>query len=172
MGHAVPAPAMVLFTNADGSPCERPCLFGIRVGKTFYTDAIDLLRRHPFTHNYEPNIEGDILRGESMNIILVVDDNDRIVLIELTNRTNAGSTLASVSLGEVISHLGAPDAVENEGEFTASYYAAQRLIFSHRTVAPNKISIDQPFEAVTVYATTPEIPSASIPWEGFRAESR
>src|SRR5260221_14186415 len=88
VGHAQPATTIVLFTNPDGTPCERPCLFGIRVGKTSYTRAIDLLRLHPFTYRFEPNIEGNILRGESMNIILSLDDKDRISYIELTNRDN------------------------------------------------------------------------------------
>src|SRR5205085_11210708 len=43
----------MLFTNPDGSPCERDCLFGIRPGITTHEEAIALLNRHPLLENVD-----------------------------------------------------------------------------------------------------------------------
>ncbi len=40
-----------LFTNPDGSPCQRPCLFGIRTAETTKAQAVILLKSHPLTRN-------------------------------------------------------------------------------------------------------------------------
>lgn len=36
-----------LFTNPDGTPCEKPCLLGIRIRGTPFRTATGILRRHP-----------------------------------------------------------------------------------------------------------------------------
>ncbi len=42
-----------LFTNADGSPCKMPCLFGIRPGETTIGEAKALIQAHPLTHSLQ-----------------------------------------------------------------------------------------------------------------------
>src|SRR5713101_8684360 len=46
-----PNPLSALFTNPDGSPCVKPCLFGVRPGETTLDDALKILDRHPLTHS-------------------------------------------------------------------------------------------------------------------------
>src|SRR5689334_6507113 len=48
-----PSPLAVLFTNPDGTPCERPCLFGIRPGKTTRAEAIRLLKANPIIGEFQ-----------------------------------------------------------------------------------------------------------------------
>jgi hypothetical protein len=47
--HPKPALFSVLFTNPDGSPCEMPCMFGVRPGKMTVDEAVARLQQHPFT---------------------------------------------------------------------------------------------------------------------------
>src|SRR5262249_50436568 len=65
-----PSSVLALFTKPDGTPCERPCLFGVQPGITSFDQALALLRAHPFTHRFEPNLAGDILRLGNLRIIL------------------------------------------------------------------------------------------------------
>src|SRR5262245_46995234 len=37
-----------LFTQANGSACPAPCMFGVTSGKTSYTGVAALLRSHPY----------------------------------------------------------------------------------------------------------------------------
>src|SRR5258708_19796166 len=43
-------PIAVLFTNPDGSPCQMPCLFGVRPGETTLDEGLQILDKHPLTH--------------------------------------------------------------------------------------------------------------------------
>ncbi|MFN8530670.1 MAG: hypothetical protein U0670_18855 [Anaerolineae bacterium] len=49
VGHLRHNPMAILFTNPDGTPCEMPCLFGIRPGETTLTEAMALIQFHPAT---------------------------------------------------------------------------------------------------------------------------
>ncbi len=53
IGGLYPNPIAVLFTNPDGSPCQMPCLFGVRPGVTTLEDAFRLLDKHPLTHGMD-----------------------------------------------------------------------------------------------------------------------
>src|SRR5438552_4157908 len=69
---AARASVATLFTNPDSSPCQRPCLFGVRPGETSYETAIKLLQRHPFTSHFELDSERGIFSGNGMSVILFV----------------------------------------------------------------------------------------------------
>ncbi len=51
-GNAPPPPFAKWFTNADGTPCEMLCLFGIRPGITKYADVEGMLKANPLTKGY------------------------------------------------------------------------------------------------------------------------
>src|SRR5438876_6825135 len=51
VGSAQPLPFSALFTYPDGSPCESPCIFGVRPGYTTHKDAIALLQSHPLARH-------------------------------------------------------------------------------------------------------------------------
>lgn len=46
-GGVVRTPVDYLFTNPDGTPCEMPCLLGVRPGRMSFADAARMLRQHP-----------------------------------------------------------------------------------------------------------------------------
>src|SRR5215471_18515199 len=61
----------IVFTNRDGSPCKGPCLFGIRPGETTVSEAVALLKSHPFmlkfpVLNDDPFVAGDLQNGPSI----------------------------------------------------------------------------------------------------------
>ncbi|MBX3082258.1 MAG: hypothetical protein KF716_11550 [Anaerolineae bacterium] len=45
-----------LFTNADGTSCERPCLFGIRPGRMGFRTAVQLLAKHPLIYDMDASV--------------------------------------------------------------------------------------------------------------------
>jgi len=51
LGGLYPNPIAVLFTNPDGSPCQMPCLFGVRPGEMTVDEGLQVLDKHPLTHN-------------------------------------------------------------------------------------------------------------------------
>jgi len=53
IGGLFPNPIAVLFTNPDGSPCQMPCLFGVRPGVTTVDEALQLLDKHALTRGME-----------------------------------------------------------------------------------------------------------------------
>src|SRR5258708_12518171 len=83
-------PIAALFTNPDGAPCAKPCLFGVRPGKTTLEDALNILDKHPFTHSLKQqpyitlNAKGQtVQRGAellSRGADLIVMSDDGIVV--------------------------------------------------------------------------------------------
>ena len=45
-----------LFTNADSSACQRPCLFGVRPGRVSFRQAVKLLAHHPLIYDMDPAV--------------------------------------------------------------------------------------------------------------------
>ncbi len=56
VGNAQPSPLASLFTNADGTPCEQPCLLGIQPGKLSTEQAVNLLKKHPLMRDAQADI--------------------------------------------------------------------------------------------------------------------
>jgi hypothetical protein len=61
IGNAQPSPLALLFTNADGTPCQQPCLLGVQPGKLSTEQAISLLKKHPLMRG----VQADIVRTDS-----------------------------------------------------------------------------------------------------------
>src|SRR5258708_37549648 len=40
-----------IFTNPDGSSCEKPCLFGVIPGQTTVEEGTTILQAHPYITN-------------------------------------------------------------------------------------------------------------------------
>ncbi len=53
LGGREPSPLMLLFANPDGTPCQMPCLFGVRPGQMSRTQTMVILRAHPLTSRLE-----------------------------------------------------------------------------------------------------------------------
>src|SRR5258707_4536031 len=53
IGGLYPNPIAVLFTNPDGSPCQMPCLFGVRPSVMTLDEGLKILDQHPLTQAME-----------------------------------------------------------------------------------------------------------------------
>jgi hypothetical protein len=163
----------ILFTNPDGTPCQRPCLFGVRPGKTPYDTAIKLLQLHPFTSRFEPDIERGVFSGPGMSIIVFEDDRNYVSRIDLV-RTPDASLGSWASLGEVVAVLGAPEVVGVETDSIRSYYLAASMTFFHSGNTDGYVSLDDRFDCLFVFAhplKAPWEPSWAA-WKGFTRVER
>lgn len=119
----------MLFTNPDGTPCERPCLFGIRPEKTNREEAIELFKAHPLTSNLVIGsgptwIQGTgsgqgLLEGNSVIVEIGLREG-KVSDIAIFMTQNGGyehhpQSTPLMSLGELIASFGAPDLVYDDG---------------------------------------------------------
>src|SRR5262245_25098994 len=125
VGSTQPRPALfsVLFTNSDGSPCEMPCMFGVRPGKMTVDKAISLLKGHPFvdyvrTEQWQsqdlPAAEGRV-EGKNFDIGLVRNASALRLYSDVWPEDINGHWFAWLpiggTLGDAINMLGYPDWV-------------------------------------------------------------
>src|SRR5436853_7799482 len=92
-GGAEPSVVEMLFTNPDGSPCERPCLFGVEIGKTKLDQVQRLLDKHPLMITKIAKGIGWIDYGTAIRVgrgalqgnwvLITVGRDDKDVIIEL-----------------------------------------------------------------------------------------
>lgn len=164
-----PVPIMAVFTNPDGAPCERLCLFGIQPGLTSIERARELLRSHPLTRQLEPNLEGDIFRQGTTGVIIGwgLGDN-RVSNIELVT----GSNPDWGSFGQVISALGGPERVLVDEGHTRSYWFAGKVEFFHAHRQPGYLNPDDVLVSVIIRAQPSDLPSQAALWRGFTAIKR
>src|SRR5436190_24167966 len=81
IGGLYPNPIAVLFTNPDGSPCQMPCLFGVRPGKMTLDEGLRILDQHPQTHRmkYKSSDAYTLtLYSQPSEISLSLDNNELI----------------------------------------------------------------------------------------------
>jgi hypothetical protein len=164
-----PPPVLTIFTNPDGTPCDRPCLFGVQPGLTSFDRAVELLRAHPFTASFEPNLAGDIFRQGSTRVIIAWGlGDDRVSSIELVipNHPDWGS------LGQIIAVLGSPDHILIDGKDILSYYRAGQLDFVHAHRQAGHINPDDELVAIVVQEQASDASSYAVPWHGFSAIER
>jgi hypothetical protein len=174
-------PLLLLFTNADGSPCQHPCLFGAMPGRMTRDEMVAALKRHPITHSMAdfPNAiayGGFEARGMT---ILVGTIGGRIDLRVGDPRYDRPELPAipewlyktgSFSLGNVVTALGPPDAetvsVWNSAPALYTVYSARQLSFVYRCVPAGWITSDAVLLAVQVDPPRPA-EAGYRPWSGF-----
>lgn len=117
IGSVRPNPLSGLFTNADGTPCERPCLLGVRPGETTMGKAVALIRQHPLVRStgaleaVRAPTSGLILHNAALVVSLDKDDRDRVGRIRLygPNGLPSGDTPAHrIIMGDTLAWLGTP----------------------------------------------------------------
>jgi len=167
-----------LFTNPDGTPCQRPCLFGVRPGETSYQTAIKLLQQHPFTSHFKPDIdkpdiEWGVFSGYGMSVILFVNREHVVSRVDLVHTSdNAPGSWAS--LGEVVTVLGPPEEVGVDNDSVRSYYPAASMIFFHSGNSHGYVNAEDRFDCLFVFAfpsKTLQEPNATT-WRGFTSTQR
>jgi hypothetical protein len=179
-GERVPLSFQALFTNPDGTSCNRPCLFGIRPGETTVDQAIWMIKLHPATRDLpivtDQNanqhlmvVVGDATMGKMLHFSVDDTQKDNVVSsIELMNWPLR-------SLGEVMSVLGYPDFIQVwDEQYTDSmapnswsYYLNDRIMISSFRERGSFLGIDDPVINIAVTSRPIHIVPGMIPWLGF-----
>jgi hypothetical protein len=184
----------MLFTHADGSPCEQPCLFGITPGQTKYRDVDTLLTMHPMiAKKYAKSvpwlIEGTpirvgrgLLSGNRVMIRVARDSNNIVVIADffLASLTALeGETGVPVSdLKDVINRVGEPATYDATDGATFYVFPKQGLVvFVRNTKLINENYQPMPDEQVTYLEIfdpikSPQKDKAGWKWCGFNAGRR
>jgi len=160
IGGTRPNPLAILFTNPDGTPCQRPCLLGVRPGVTKYEDAVTLIRKHPFTARFQKyriintasciSPENDaivlsICRGDSNNVILV-----SVFWLDAVDKLPVPY---SITTGDIVSTLGVPAGIAHPPSSTVFYYPQGFLIST--SLDPNSITTLHPNQPFTTRQNDP-----------------
>ena len=148
----------LLFTDPDGSPCQRPCMLGVRPGDMAFDAAIALLKSHPVTQalQYQSiNYRMSQFNGRDLAVVILKTPGGKVASIGVQfypskffpSQSEGGSGLPvspvrSASYGDVVSLLGPPNAVYTASttEGIWSYYYTDRLIVGTILVAPSTSS--------------------------------
>src|SRR6266851_6376817 len=103
-------PIAVLFTNPDGSPCQMPCLFGVRPGVATLDEGLQILHKHLLTHGMEvqPSKDGVVLYSADSWIDLTLTQHKTIITMVLHYQC---PICMSFSPGGAKSKLTSPDIV-------------------------------------------------------------
>jgi hypothetical protein len=113
----------MLFTNPDGTVCERLCLFGVRPGHTRAAEAIALLEQHPLTHDFKSSKDDPYrFQAEGNRIVMisfnpsadgVVADITLVTYVRYGPYTSGKLSIAGFgALGDLLSIFGEPDFVQ------------------------------------------------------------
>ena len=116
----------LLFTNPDGSPCQRPCLVGIRIDGMTYYQVWSVLDSHPVLQRQ--NFGGGISQGYT--------EDGRITDLDIAY--DYGSLRPPLyTFGDVINVLGAPSYVEINLDTgcVELYFDADHLVISNWATA-------------------------------------
>jgi hypothetical protein len=167
-----PSHLAMLFTNPDGTPCKRPCLFGIRPGETPYEPAIRLLQTHPLTRSFESDTDRGVFSGQGISIIVFLSDSNLVSRIDLI-RTSDSADVSWGTLGEVVAVLGPPQLVGVDAGSTRTYYLADSMMFFHSPGVADRVSVDERFDCLLVYGHRFELPDQFLAsWQGFSSFQR
>lgn len=111
-----------MFTNPDGTPCQMPCLLGVRPGDMTARQAIRLILKHPLTSHLQVHAfsRETYLTGPGMMVTLYHATGDSLSGMIWSLYDGAGSGAASeqalhlgeLTTAEVVSTLGAPSSLE------------------------------------------------------------
>jgi hypothetical protein len=191
-------PLAALFTNPDGSPCEMPCMLGVRPDITDFYEADQILSSHPlirsrfrrFSEGANP-VQVEYV-GKNMRITLTRSITQRVNSISLAfesvfrYRGTADFLHSEYLLGDVVSVLGPPDLLTYR-EITATenwpwiYYPAGNLvIINYQDRQTNRV--DPNIEAAYFLVMSPDQfklewqeavqNKGTTPWLGFATLSR
>ena len=149
IGGLYPNPIAVLFTNPDGSPCQMPCLFGVRPGEMTVDEGLQVLGKHPLTQGMTTrNSElGIVVYSRDAWINFAVGNHQLIAAINLAYHAgmNGSTTPELVSAmqyavpGNQVLYFGAsPDNVSKSIKPPYVYercYAANMICFANQQEA-------------------------------------
>ena len=167
IGDVQPVAFAAIFTNPDGTRCQRPCLLGVRPGITSSKQGFEILQAHPFTRNFEPDITRGLFTGPGLSVILFTGEDGVVTRIDLIRTDKVLPAPDWAALGDVLAIFGVPDRVGVDEEFTRSYYVAEQVMFIHRHTTQERIRSDERFEDIFVYGRPLPVPANLMEWHGF-----
>lgn len=194
-GEARSSSFTLLFTNPDGSPCQRPCMLGIRPGNMTFEAAIALLKTHPVTRNLDfqaVNYRMNQFKGRWLQVTVLKTPGGKVASIGIQfypskffpseSDDDTGlpvSPIRSAAFGDVVELLGAPDAVYTTASNDAvwSYYYTDRLIIQTTLTSPEnssrRITVEDSVDFINLVANRQfqEVDSVSQ-WFGFGGTGR
>lgn len=83
VGAAQANPIAVLFTNPDGTPCQMPCLLGVRPGETTLDEGLHILDQHPLTHGMEVRYMSDGVKLNSQEVYIDLWSSESNLIIKV-----------------------------------------------------------------------------------------
>ncbi len=154
----------LLFTNPDGSPCQRPCLVGVRTEGMTFDQVRSVLDSHPVLQGR--NFSGGISAAYTVG--------DLISDVDISY--GYGSVPSALyTFGEVINLLGAP----SHATFNAAtgcvnlYFASDQLVISNWATAlplcdPNHFDAENRVHGIELLGQDQFMRIQSFkPWHGF-----
>lgn len=157
----------LMFTNADGKPCQPPCAFGIRPEETRIDDVVAVFQAHPLAHywgvvSHKPGEKVSFSGGGSV-VNVVAGRNGLVRFISVTYGTAFGRVppdetpeALRATLGQVIAALGVPPRFQSIGRrdqgVAWSYYVERGLALQTRREGSEYINMDDPM--IGLFVTT------------------
>jgi hypothetical protein len=171
VGSAKPLPFSLLFTNPDGSPCDSPCLLGVRPGYTTHQDAMVILQSHPLTRHLRRTTDThgiDSFVGEYITISLPPDVTwISIVDYRPTFDVTPASAMPRGTLADIILLFGAPDKLGITRSLWCFYTRSQLLVQFGR-VSTEHLDPNVPLLQLDIGNVLPATPDPTLkPWQGF-----
>ncbi len=173
-----------LFTNPDGTPCQRPCLFGIRPGQTTLDEAVALLRVHPLTQSLKRVSFGfaDTVHFGSENAGVQIGrrrGESKLAWVHIDSYTwwFPRPLLADATLADIASVLGPPSRISfDQSREVGLVFLSDGLAMSSMRSGPTDatpVSFSDPVYTLELYdptSVTEGITSSLAeyrPWSGF-----
>jgi hypothetical protein len=182
IGSLQPTPSVTLLdavsTYPDGSPCEKPCLFGARRGNTYFYLDILLILLHPFSQLSLASTL-DVRNVGDRVAFVVVYDSATTIYLEAPNMNvfymEYSSRHEKFTLGQVLLFWGQPDHMRIEpaqGNFKALWlsYPTKDVEISFLYRPGNQLIPQDAYNSILV------LPESHIenncgagcqPWKGF-----
>jgi hypothetical protein len=184
IGKTQPAPSLfsVIFTNPDGSPCEMPCMFGVRPGKMTADEALAMLRKHPVTRDMTESQGSDsvdtIFAAQGVTVYVGAQARWMGIYYGYSNPElplARKSLLNGRALGNAIKIWSYPDLVEilddnrpwNDYPSTTMFYAAKSVELTYRRSFADYILPTDVLTNVVVNPSRQAYSPCSLPWHGF-----
>ncbi len=165
----------MIFTNPDGSPCHRSCMFGVYPGQMTDKDATARIKAHPFTRTMFNAPSDSPTDAIFMNHEFTIGyrQNTAHPWIEISPNDQDPEDPAqnNYSLGEAIRHYGPPDCVlVRDKKWFEAFYLSKGFKLVYRLTQPDRISPDdQALDNISVFST-PDADASDQdlrPWRGF-----
>jgi hypothetical protein len=182
----------LIFTNPDGSPCQRPCLFGAEPGRMTSDEAVAVLKRHPLTRTMKVSERSDVAEYivEAKGVRILVGRGGEHLYLLFVNNDNPDYELPAMpedfpnsgALGEVILTFGSPQYVSmsssttrwDSGPGVETFYPDRYAYFTYRRIPFDYVSPGAPLATIFVRSDIGGLGIGAYmrPWTGFGRADR